>query len=158
MLENRPQLRNHLFATAILFGTAVAGASTLDFMLTSGFQFPTAQAEAASHTPYAGDPRYVWDPPSTAPASFSGDLYEDHFQEVSHTPDTPPEALEGDATRGNDSEDEPSALYREIAALYADEPIEEDLAPDVEPHPVYDALTEYAADIKQQASGNEQPS
>jgi len=158
MLENRPRLRNHLFATAILFGAAIGGASALDFMLTSGFQLGTAQA--TERTSYAGDPVYVVNPQGSAyvPSSFSGDTFGGTFQEVGY--DMPVEDLDGgaNATRTASAEGE-NELYREIAALYEDEPLpaEEEVAVEEDGYdPVYDALAEQTEQIKAQVSGNVQ--
>jgi hypothetical protein len=158
MLENRPRLRNHLFATAILFGAALGGASALDFMLTNGFQL--GSAEAAQRTSYAGDPVYVVNPEGApyAPTSFNSDTFGGAFQDAGN--ETPSEDLDGgaNATRTASSEGE-SALYREIAALYEDEPLpaeDEVIVEDQDYAPVYDALAEQTAEIKAQVSGSVQ--
>ena len=123
MLEDRPVLKDRLYAFATFGGIALATAMAFDFMVTGGFDFGAQRSQSTYTDPFA----YASAAASSAVSAWAPEA---NAHEVSWTTPMPidePAAgeteLDGDSTGravaaeyAAPSEDE---LYREIAALYA---------------------------------------
>lgn len=123
MLEDRPVLKDRLYAVATFGGIALATAMAFDFMVTGGFDFGAQRSQSTYTDPFAFAS-------SAASSAVSALAPEANAREVSWTSPMPldevatedPQQLDGDSTGSAvaaqyaaPSEDE---LYREITALY----------------------------------------
>lgn len=125
MLENRPILRERLLAAAAFGGIAVGAIAALDLMVTGGFDFaPSARAERqAISAVYTSSAQPFEDVAGVTPTSASWAA--DMPMETSE----PAEDLAGDDNAVMQTADyapQEFELYDQIAALYADEPAEEE--------------------------------
>ena len=123
MLEDRPVLKDRLYAVATFGGIALATAMAFDFMVTGGFDFGARRTQSTYTDPFAfasaatSSGISAWAPEANAhEVSWTAPMPLDDVT----TEDTPP--LDGDSTSSAvatqyaaPSEDE---LYREITALY----------------------------------------
>ena len=149
MLEDRPVLKDRLYAAATFGGIALATAMAFDFIVTDGFDFGARRTQSTYTDPFAFAS-------SAASSAVSAWAPEANAHEVSWSTPIPLDDVATDDTQQLDGDSTGSAvaaqyaapsedeLYREIAALYeAQDATQDDMdarayaddEPEVEPVP-----------------------